>query len=67
MGYKIQKYVARTFGAEVHKSNIESKDRTTSMKYLILEIQDFSLKDFLIKSNRTALQKGEERTFGTPR
>ena len=40
----------------------------SSMKYLIrLKIQDFSLKELFIKSNRTAIQtyKGEEGTLGT--
>ena len=40
----------------------ESKDGTTSMKYLIrLKMQDFSSKDLLIKSDRNALRtyKGE--------
>ena len=76
IGYKIQKICGgkmysrtRTFGAEVHKSNI----RVTRWhnKYMILnyfERRDCCLSDLLTKSNRTTLQsyKVEERTFGTP-
>ena len=59
----------RTFGAEVHKSNI--RDTRWHNKFKILnffERHNFSLNDLLTKSNRTTLQfyKVEERTFGTP-
>ena len=59
----------RTFGEEVHKSNI----RVTRWhnKYKIsncIERHNFCLSDLLTNSNRTTLQsyKVEERTFGTP-
>ena len=59
----------RSFGAEVHKSNI----RVTRWhnKYKIsnyIERHNFCLSDLLTTSNRTTLQsyKVEERTFGTP-
>ena len=75
-GYKIQKNMWRdiysrtlTFGAELHKSQIEVK--RWHIKYEILNYikrQNFFLNDLFTKSNRTELQtyRVEERTFGTP-
>ena len=75
MGYKIPKKGwkvyshTRTFGAEVHKSNIRVKRwRNKFEKYNYIERRNFCLNDLLTKSNRTEIQtyKVEERTFGTP-
>ena len=55
----------RTFGAEVHRSNI----RVKSMEIVnYIGRRNFCWKDFLTKSNRTEIQtyKVEERTFRTP-
>ena len=59
----------RTFGAEVHKSNIGIKRWHKSMKIVnYIERHNFCLNDLLTKSNRTEIQtyEVEERTFGTP-
>ena len=59
----------RTFGAEVHKSNIRVTIWHNKYKILnCIERYNFCLSDLLTNSNRTALQsyKVEERTFGTP-
>ena len=76
-GYKIQKYMWRdiysrtlTFGAELHKSQIEVKRWHNKYKILnYIKRQNFFLNYLLTKSNRTELQtyRVEERTFGTPR
>ena len=75
-GYKIQKICGgkmysrtRTFGAEVHKSNIRVTRWHNKYKILnCIERHNFCLSDLLTNSNRTTLQsyKVEERTFGTP-
>ena len=60
----------RTFGGEVHKSNIGVKRWHNKYKILnYIERRNFGLNDFLTKSNRTALQlyRVGERTFGTPK
>ena len=62
----------RTFGAEVHKSNIRVTRWHNKYKILnCIERHNFCLSDLLTNSNRTTLQshKVEERTwnnFGTP-
>ena len=59
----------RTFGAEVHKSNIRVTRWHNKYKILnSMERHNFCLSDLLTNSNRTTLQsyKVEERTFGTP-
>ena len=76
LGYKIQKICGgkmysrtRTFGAEVHKSNIRVTRWHNKYKILnCIERHNFCLSDLLTNSNRTTLQsyKVEERTFGTP-
>ena len=63
---KYKKYVAgthtraRTFGAEVHRSNIRVE--RWHNKY---ENSELYCNDLLTKSNHTEIQT-EERTFGTP-
>ena len=59
----------RTFGAEVHKSNIRVTRWHNKYKILnCIERHKFCLSDFLTNSNRTTLQshKVEERTYWTP-
>ena len=59
-----------TFGAELHKSQIEVKRWHNKYKILnYIKRQNFFLNYLLTKSNRTELQtyRVEERTFGTPR
>ena len=60
----------RTFGAEVHKSNIIKSWHNKYKKLNYIERHNFCLNDLhlLTKSNRTALQiyRLEEQTFGTP-
>ena len=56
----------RTFGAEVHKSNIRVTRWHNKYKILnCIERHNFCLSDLLTKSNRTTLQsyKVEERTW----
>ena len=58
----------RTFGAEVHKSNIRVTRWHNKYKILnCIERHNFCLSDLLTNSNRTTLQshKVVERTFGT--
>ena len=58
----------RSFGAEVHKSNIRVTRWHNKYKILnCIERHNFCLSDLLTNSNRTTLQshKVEERTFGT--
>ena len=59
-----------TFGAELHKSQIEVKRWHNKYKILnYIKRQNFFLNYLLTKSNRTELQtyRVEERTFGKPR
>ena len=59
----------RSFGAEVHKSNIRVTRWHNKYKILnYIERHNVCLSDLLTKSNRTTLRsyKVEERTFGTP-
>ena len=73
-GYEIQKIFdwniyTRTFGAEVHRSNIRVKRCTTSMKIVnYIERHNLCWNYLLTKSNRTEIEtyEVEERTFGTP-
>ena len=75
-GYEIQKICGwkiysrtRTFGAEVHKSNIRVKKLAQQVWKWWIRLKDkFCFNDLLTKSNRTEIQtyKVEERTFGTP-
>ena len=75
-GYRIQKICGwkiysrtRTFGAEVHKSNIRVKKLAQQVWKWWIRLKDkFCFNDLLTKSNRTEIQsyKVEERTFGTP-
>ena len=75
-GYKIQKYMWRkiysrtlTFGAELHKSQIEVKRWHNKYKILnYIKRHNFFSNDLLTKSNRIDLQiyRVVERTFGTP-
>ena len=72
-GYKIQKICGgkmysrtRTFGAEVHNSNIRVTRWHKKYKILnYIERHNFWSSDLLTKSNRTTLQSYKERTFGT--
>ena len=73
-GYEIQKICGwkiysrtRTFGAEVHKSNIRVKKLAQQVwKWWIRMKDKFCFIDLLTNSNRTEIQtyKVEERTFG---
>ena len=75
-GYEIQKICGwkiysrtRTFGAEVHKSNIRVKKLAQQVWKWWIRLKDkFCFNDLLTKSNRTEIQtfKVEKRTFGTP-
>ena len=75
-GYRIQKICGwkiysrtRTFGAEVHKSNIRVKKLAQQVWKWWIRLKDkFCFNDLLTKSNRAEIQtyKVDERTFGTP-
>ena len=56
----------RTFGVEVHNSNIRVTRWHNKYKILnYIERHNFWLSDLLTKSNRTTLQSYKEGTFGT--